>query len=205
MVPRRQAKKARPDTARLRMFERHVRRLNSNERVYLHVIKRLYGDLPDWLSGLPAAERIREALSVLRGARQSSKQMAATVLGARSIGRRPVISGPPELLAAVYLARVQWALGLPKARAIEELVGSDAALGNRVRDQRRTFSSRANASKKEAAAEKARRWQQIGAPLRTRYPGRSNSWLAMEIARKSGDKVSSIRVALPALGLKKSR
>lgn len=79
-----------------------------------------------------------------------------------------------------------------------------AQLGSRVRTQRRRYSRLGNDEKRRAAEEKAARWREIGKPLRTKNPGKSNSWLAEQIATKSpGDKVSTIRAALPKLGLSK--
>jgi hypothetical protein len=103
-----------------------------------------------------------------------------------------------------YLAHVQWALGLGKGRALEELGGKFAAIGERTSAQRRQYSELGNESKKRAATENERIWLAIGQPLRQQYPDRSDLWLAKQIARLSDGNASTIRAALSRLNLKKS-
>jgi len=76
-----------------------------------------------------------------------------------------------------------------------------AELGARVRTQRRKYSKRGNDSKKREAERKAQRWLEIGQALRAKNPEKSDSWLAAQIAAKTGDKKSTIRAAIPRLDL----
>lgn len=173
-------------------------------------ISYLYGKLPEWLRrDEPMYAGIEQDVGTLRNADQSPKRIAAVVAQA---GRGKLKTIPASvhdvtafLQAAHRLARVQQALRLGKARALEELGGKDAALGDRVRTQRRTFFASGNASKKKTAEINRAKWRSMGQSLRLKRPGASDSWLAREIASKCGDKESTIRAAIPALGLKKKK
>src|ERR1700730_9398294 len=170
-------------------------------------IARLYGKLPSWLPE-PAMLRIQQALSTLWNAGQSNERIVELV--AQAHNDTLVIPGTALdvhdfIKSANYLAHVKWALSHDKLRAIKELAGRDAELGQRIRTHRRTYSHLGNAAKKQTATKKAQNWLAIGKPLRDRHPTKSNSWLAGEIARNCGDKVSSIRAAVSRLGLQKKR
>jgi hypothetical protein len=78
-----------------------------------------------------------------------------------------------------------------------------AAIGARARAQRKDFSERGNASKKATVTQNHSKWLSIGKRLRDKHPHKSNAWLAKEIARESGHKESTIRAALPKLGLQR--
>jgi len=94
-------------------------------------IAKLYGQLPAWLPE-PVLPQIERAITSLRQAEQSDERIAELVAAARTGRLVDAIPGTAldltDFLKSVYeLAHVQWALGLGKARAIEELSGERAA------------------------------------------------------------------------------
>jgi hypothetical protein len=184
------------------------RYLDAEAAQFAAAINRLFGQLPNWLPE-PTLPIIRRCIANLRAAEQSDERIVELVALARNHALEDI---PGTALDATSffqnvhdLAHVQEALTRDKATAIKELGGSDAELGNRLRIQRGTFSSRGNASKRKTADEKAQKWLKIGAPIRNDHPSNSNTWLAKQIANKSGDKESTIRAAIPALGLQKKK
>ena len=182
------------------------RYLAAERDVYAPTIAELYpGGLPEWVPE-PAVVRVQQAVLSLRAANQSVERIVKVV--AQAAEHTPDI--PADVLdhtsfyvSANYLAHVQRALSLGKARAIEELGGRSAALGEKTRDQRRTFSTLGNSTKKTVAADKARKWFAIGKPLREKHPEKPDTWLATQIARACGDKAGTIRSAIKKLGLSK--
>lgn len=76
-----------------------------------------------------------------------------------------------------------------------------AKLGARIRKRSREAAKRLNNSKSKDKADREHRWRESGEPIRAKHPGRSNSWLAEQIAKKTGDKMQTIRKAIPRLGL----
>jgi hypothetical protein len=170
-------------------------------------IAKLYGRLPEWLPE-PVHLQMTQALASLRNAGQSVAQIARTIAQAR----RNRIKAPGTAVDAVdfiksanLLAHVQWALSLGEGRAIQELGGSIAALGNRVQRDRRALPKQGNAAKKQAALARESKWTAIGGPLRGNHPYKSDTWLAEMIARRTGDNKSTIRAAIPRLGLTKKK
>jgi len=170
-------------------------------------ISRLYGHLPYWVPE-PVHSQIRQHLDSLRNAGQSAESIAKFI----AMWRAEKLESPPGSVLDVGdffksvagLARVQWALSLGKARAIRELAGRDSELGNRLRLQRQKFSNRGNASKRKNAATRAGEWLKLGEPIRAQHPDKPNSWVAREIARKSGYKESTIRATMSPRGPLKS-
>ncbi len=170
----------------------------------------LFGELPKWFPE-PVLPRIRQAIDSLRKADQSKKRIVQLVASHRDDKDMQIpgtVHDVDDFIKSVnYLAHVQWALSSGKAKALLELAGRDAVLGERTRAQRREYSKRSNQGKKKLAAEKREAWLAIGKPLRARSPGKSNTWLAGEICRnpKADASVSTIRQALPSLGLQKKK
>jgi hypothetical protein len=172
------------------------------------VIATLYGPLPDWLpESVPPF--LGRAIASLRHAKQSVEAIAKLVAKERRCALETVpgtVLDVTNFFESVnYLAHVQWALSLGKPRAIQELAGSDAVIGNRSRMHQRTLPKLGNAAKKKQALEKRRKWKAIGTALRSKHPEKPNTWLAKQIARESGGKESSIRSAIPSLGLEKKK
>lgn len=183
------------------------RYLDAVHVAYATTIAKLFeGGLPDWVPE-PAVTRVRQAIASLQAADQSDARICEIVALERDCRLEiPDVRDPINFYDSVnYLAHVQWALGEGKAKALKELGGQSAAIGDAVRDQRRQYSARGNATKKEKAAKNAQTWLDIGAPLRGSHPGASNTWLARQIANRSGDKESTIRAALAELGLQKKK
>jgi hypothetical protein len=149
--------------------------------------------------------RVRQAIASLRAAGQSDERICEIVVLERDCQLEiPAVQDPINFYDSVnYLAHVQWALSQEKTKAIKELAGKSAAIGEIVRAQRREFSALGNPTKKKNAAAKERTWRDIGTPLRLNHPEASNLWLAKQIAAKSGGKCSTIRAALAKLGLQK--
>ena len=82
-----------------------------------------------------------------------------------------------------------------------EVLERRAKLGTRIRKRSREAAKRLNDSKSKAKADKEHRWREIGEPIRAKHPWKSNSWLAEQIAKKTGDKMQTVRKAIPRLGL----
>jgi hypothetical protein len=78
-----------------------------------------------------------------------------------------------------------------------------AAFGLKIRAQRREYSRKGNANKILDASARREKWRAAGTPIRAKNPGESDSWLARQIARLTGDNANSIRAAIPSLGLGK--
>jgi hypothetical protein len=92
------------------------------------------------------------------------------------------------------------------AEAVRANEAGAAKLGTRIRKQRREYSKKGNEKRAADAERKRQEWLKIGKPLRAKHPDKSNSWLAAEIAKKfPGTKKSSIRVAIPSLGLSRQQ
>ena len=181
--------------------------LETEEAFCAAAIARLYGPLPEWLP-TPVLPQIRQALAAQRNAGQSPERISETI----SVARRGRYDVPGSVLDSVdfiksanYLAHVQWALEQGKARALTELSGRAAAIGQRTVEQRRTYSRKGNEAKRERASQREHEWLAIGRPLRSRLPNMTDNQLAQQIASKTGSKPSTIRAALKKLGLAKKK
>jgi hypothetical protein len=169
----------------------------------------LYGELPEWFPA-PVFERIRRAIDSLGNAHQSIElivQRVAALLDDKDMEIPGTARDVDDFIKSVNeLAHVKWALSRGKEKALHELAGRDAALGEKTRAQRRTYSELGNANKKKQAEEKKAAWLAIGTPLRARHPNKSDAWLAREIARnpEARASASTIRQALPTSLKKKT-
>jgi hypothetical protein len=93
-------------------------------------IVKIFGTLPRWMPE-PALPLIRQAIANLRADGQPNDRIVELVSLARNC-ELEVVPGIVRDVTAFfqsvhYLAHVQWALSLEKARAIEELGGREAA------------------------------------------------------------------------------
>lgn len=168
-------------------------------------IGRLYRDLPVWVPA-PVRATIHQALGILRNAGQSPGDIVKLVESESADSYQiPGAAQDPIafILAVNTLAHVKWALSLGPEKALKELAGDDAAVGHRLREQRAAFSAAGTEQKKVAAAQKRRRWLEIGKPLRSAHPGASDRQLATWISRRCSDRAETIRAALKGLGLAK--
>lgn len=168
-------------------------------------VGRLYRDLPAWVPA-PVRATIHQALATLRNGGQSPAGIVKLV-ESESADSYPIPGAAQDpiafILAVNTLAHVKWALSLGSKKALKELAGDDAAAGHRMREQRGAFSAAGTEQKKVAAAQKRRRWLEIGKPLRSAHPRTSDRQLATWISRQCDDRAETIRAALKDLGLAK--
>jgi hypothetical protein len=187
----------------LESFAAHGRAESESNRA---AIARLFGELPAWLPE-SVNEAIDNALAVMKSAGQSPDRIFGVVRRAqRDAVFIPATALEPAdfIKSAYYLAHVQQALRLGKARALRKLSGPDAELGNRTRTQRQAFSAKGNAERTKRARSNDDKWTAIGRPLREKHPFWSDAQLAREISRRSNGAHSTVRAALKRLGLSKS-
>jgi hypothetical protein len=111
---------------------------DAEDRADVEAIAKLFGPLPVWVPELKRLE-IAQDLAVLRGAKLSIDEISNLVKQARA-GRTLLIPGTAIevgdinfIRSANGLAHIQWALSLPEARAMEEVLGKRGA-----QDYRRT-------------------------------------------------------------------
>jgi hypothetical protein len=191
------------DTREAKYAAAFAKYLDAVERESRSAIAMLYGDLPPWFPE-PALNLVRQSIASLRNAGQSDERIRDIVARERDCTLEvPGSARDPDdfYKSANYLAHVQWALELDPRRALTELAGQDAAVGWRLRQQRRRFSATGNETKKARKNQREQQWLTIGRPLRANFPKETDSWLAKQISKESGDKASTIRAALARLGL----
>jgi hypothetical protein len=83
------------------------------------------------------------------------------------------------------------------------LSGRAGLARHRYMERQRTAANKGSQTRSETREHHERRWVEIGTPLRQKNPELSNMALAKHIARRAEEPVSTIRQALPRLGLSK--
>lgn len=195
-----------PDEQQLAAVQRLLEREAAAD---VQAIVQLYGALPAWVPK-PVTDRIGHSLAILRNAKQVPDRITEIVAAHRRQADGYDVPGTALdatafITAIDYLAHVQWALEQGQERALMEMAGSDSAFGRHIQQQRQLQSLAMNEDKKVQARAKEQNWLAIGRPLRTARPVASDRWLAEQIAKRSSDPASTIRAALPRLGLSRPR
>lgn len=181
-------------------IEKHFGRLVAFEDA---AIASIFGTLPEWLPE-PIEPRVRRLITILGIAGQSPKRMGELVADddfeVPGSARDPIAF----IDAVNEIAHVKRVLSLGKSRALKELAGRSAAVGQTSIENLNRLTAQGNAEKIRLAEENQVKWRKIGEPIRLKHPTKSDTWIAEQIAKKSGGKISTIRASMKKLGLSKN-